>query len=261
MKRCGTLVAGVAGLCVASAALAQLPAPNASGVTTGHTHLTVPSIARHAEIWKALGAEQQSESRFVMPGMYILLTEREPGAPSAETSANHLGFTVRDYAEYKAKLEAVNASFFFDNAEDGQILADLPDGVRIEILVDDEQEAPIAFHHYHLAAADPAALQAWYLEAFGAEAGERRGLPSAIVPGGRVDFLPVRGDAPLPSRGNAIDHIGFEVSDMAAFAKRMEELGIEFDMPPTEVSAIGLTIAFITDPSGTYVEITQGLRE
>jgi hypothetical protein len=31
---------------------------------------------------------------------YILLTERAGALPSAETSANHIGFTVRDYTHY-----------------------------------------------------------------------------------------------------------------------------------------------------------------
>ena len=35
--------------------------------------------------------------------------------------------------------------------------------------------------------------------------------------------------------------------------------GIKFDMPYRDVPAIGLKIAFITDPVGTYIELTQGL--
>ena len=247
------------------AAFAQLHAPNESGVSIGHTHLLVPDVAKHVEIWKRLGAEETTLGRSLMlrvPGMYILLAERRPEAPSAETSANHIGFTVHDYADYRARLESLGASFFYENAEEGQLLADLPDGVRIEILTDERQRSPIAFHHLHVAAAEPAALQKWYLDAFGAEAGERRGLPSAVVPGGRVDFLPVRGgNAPRTSRGGAIDHIGFEVADMDAFTSRMKSLGVAFDREPTEVEAIGLTIAFITDPGGTYIEITEGLRD
>jgi len=115
------------------------------------------------------------------------------------------------------------------------------------------------FHHLHLAAPDVEGLRDWYTEVFGAEPGERRGLPSALVPGGRVDFLPAQGAPPRGSRGAAIDHIGFEVNDMDAFAARLAELGIAFDSAPRSVEAIGLTIAFITDPVGTYIEITQGL--
>src|SRR5690606_17951826 len=134
-------------------AAAQLPAPNAAGISTGHVHLTVPDVEKHMEIWRLLGAEEKSLGRLRLlsfPGIYVLLTEGEPTAPSIETTANHVGFSVNDYDAYKAKLAEIGAAIFFENAEEGQILADLPDGVRIEILTDPEQEAPIAFHHYHL---------------------------------------------------------------------------------------------------------------
>jgi len=257
----GSTLAIVAML-VASPAAAQLPAPNQGGVSTGHIHLVVPDVEKHRAIWTSLGGVGKSSGTLQViefPGIYVLLRESEPEAPSTATSANHFGFSVRDYADYRARLEAAGATFFYQSAEDGQILADLPDGVRIEILTDTTQSEPIRFHHMHLAAPDVEALRDWYLDVFAAEPGERRGLPSALVPGGRVDVMPAQGGAARGSRGAAIDHIGFEVTDMDAFAARMQGLGIEFDSAPREIPAIGLTIAFITDPVGTYIEITEGL--
>lgn len=245
-------------------ARAQLPAQNEGGIGTGHVHLRVPDVDKHAEIWKTLGGVEKTSGRlraFSFPGIYVMLAEGEPTAPSSATVVNHVGFAIQDYAAYKAKLEEVGATIVFDNADPGQVIADLPDGVRIELAVEPGLPAPIAFHHFHLSAVDGGALQQWYVDTFAAEKGERRGLPSAVVPGGRVDFLPVRGDAPLPSKGAAIDHIGFEAADMATFAARMGELGVTFDREPTRVDAINLTIAFITDPSGAYIEITEGLDD
>jgi len=253
----------IAGLLLAGgSASAQLANVGDAVAGTGHVHLNVPDVARHRAIWTSLGGTVRSSGRLEViefPGIYVLLTEAAPSAASIATSANHFGFSVNDYAAYRDKLEAAGASFFFEDADNGQILADLPDGVRIEILTDTAQSAPIVFHHLHLSAPDAEALRGWYLETFGAEAGERRGLPSALVPGGRVDFIPARGEAPAGSRGAAIDHIGFEVADMDAFAARMADLGITFDRGPMAVDAIGLEIAFITDPAGTYIEITEGL--
>jgi catechol 2,3-dioxygenase-like lactoylglutathione lyase family enzyme len=117
------------------------------------------------------------------------------------------------------------------------------------------------FHHTHLAAVDQAGLRDWYVKVFGADVGERNGMPSAVVPGGRVDVLAATGAAPVPTQGSAIDHIGFEVTDMAAFAAKMEKLGITFDRAPERRDDINLTIAFITDPVGTYIEITEGLDD
>jgi catechol 2,3-dioxygenase-like lactoylglutathione lyase family enzyme len=262
MRTLKFVVSGIwlAALCaVWTGALAQLPEPNAAGVRTGHIHLTVPNLAKHREIWRLLGGREVRRTMMAFPGMYILLREAEPTAPSADTSANHLGFSVRDYGAYKAKLEALSASFFFESEENGQILADLPDGVRIEILTDPNQSEPIIFHHIHLSAPDPTVLRDWYTDVLVAENGERRGLPSALVPGGRVDVLGARGAPPKGSQGTAIDHIGFEVDDMEEFAARMRRLGVEFDIPPRRVEGVDITQAYLTDPAGTYIEITQGL--
>jgi catechol 2,3-dioxygenase-like lactoylglutathione lyase family enzyme len=242
---------------------AQLPAPNASGVSTGHTHLIVPNVAKHREIWKLLGAQERSSGRIealMFPGMFILLREGEPTRPSVVTSANHMGFTVNDYMLYKAKLEAVGASFFYDDGE-GQILADLPDGVRIEIALDADQQEPIIYHHTHLSAVNGKELRRWYVDVFGAEVSERRGMPSALIPGGRVDFLPVQDDTPVPTQGTAIDHIGFEVASLDTFAAKMADLDISFDREPSCIAEIKLCIAFITDPAGTYIEITEGFAK
>lgn len=245
----------------AAAAIAQLPAPNAAGVSTGHIHLAVPDVEKHTRLWTSLGGVKKSSgvlSVIEFPGIYILLNEGEPEAPSIETSANHIGFSVLDYPVFRDLLESAGATFFYESEENGQLLADLPDGVRIEILTDFEQSDAIAFHHMHIATTDAEDLRDWYLRVFDAASGERRGLPSAVVPGGRVDFLPAT-SAPLGSRGAAIDHIGFEVSDIDAFAAKMDTLSIAFDMGPLTVDEIGLKIAFITDPAGTFIEITEGL--
>ena len=65
----------------------------------------------------------------------------------------------------------------------------------------------------------------------------------------------------LPTRGRAIDHIGFELDDLAAFCKMLEAKGIEFDVPLREIPAIGLKVAFFTDPAGVYIELTEGLDD
>ncbi len=268
-KRLGYLSASILGIAVlllqyATVSTAQLPPPNDEGVSTGHTHLSVPDIEKHREIWLSFGAEPKTSGRLQLlsfPGMYLLLTQREPSAPSGDTSANHIAFSVQDYADYKGRLEAVGATFVIDNEANGQILADLPDGVRVEFLVDADQAEPIVFHHLHLATNDMEALRDWYVRVFGAEVGERNGMPSALVPGGRIDMISARGATPKPTQGTAIDHIGFEVKDMNAFAAKMESMGIPFNRGPERIDEIGLTIAFITDPVGTYIEITQGLAD
>ena len=48
---------------------------------------------------------------------------------------------------------------------------------------------------------------------------------------------------------------------MAAFKAKMDSMGIAFNRGPERIDDINLTIAFITDPVGTYIEITEGLDD
>jgi catechol 2,3-dioxygenase-like lactoylglutathione lyase family enzyme len=61
------------------------------------------------------------------------------------------------------------------------------------------------------------------------------------------------------TKGRAVDHIGFEVKNLEAFCKRLEEMGIKIDTPYRNVPAVGLALAFITDPWGTSIELNEGL--
>jgi catechol 2,3-dioxygenase-like lactoylglutathione lyase family enzyme len=192
------------------------------------------------------------------PGIQLLLTEGDPVASSGDTSANHIAFSVRSHEDYRNRLRAVSAAFVIDNEDAGQILADLPDGVRVEFLVDENQAEPIVFHHLHLSANELEPLRNWYLDVFGAQAGERNGMPSALLPGGRVDLISARGGEPLPTEGAAIDHIGFSVQDLDAFVADLQRRGIgtegEGSLPAGNLRAL-----FLTDPVGTRIAVTEEL--
>lgn len=259
----GAILAINISLCSGSS-LAQLSPGNASGVSIGHVHYFVPDPAAWLKTLETLGGHLGSSGplQYVeFPGIYVLVSENGERLPTVQTSANHIGFSVRDYADFKARLQTLGADFFYDDPEAGQIIADLPDGIRIEILTDREQPESIAFHHMHLVGSDLPALQQWYVDVFGADKGERRGLPSALIPGGRVDIMGARGESPKSTQLGRLDHIGFEVDDMDVFAAHLRDLEIDFDIEPRLINTMELTIAFITDPDGTSIEITQGLRE
>jgi hypothetical protein len=61
------------------------------------------------------------------------------------------------------------------------------------------------------------------------------------------------------TRGRAIDHMGFEVKDIADFEKKLAAHGLKFDAAPRLVPNSHTKIAFLTDPWGTYIEVTEGL--
>ena len=111
----------------------------------------------------------------------------------------------------------------------------------------------------HESTTDQEALQAWYVKTFGATAGKRGNFPGAMIPGGEVDFSKAQ-QAQAPTKGRTLDHIGFEVKGLEAFCKKLQADGANFDMAYRELPQLGgLKIAFIIDPIGTRIELTEGL--
>jgi catechol 2,3-dioxygenase-like lactoylglutathione lyase family enzyme len=177
-----------------------------------------------------------------------------------------VGFYVKSYAETKRKAEAAGLAIR-ELTPNVQAFITFPGGVLIEVQEMDTVKGDAAeFSHYHLAAPDPEAARQWYLKTFRAEEAERRkGNKGAGLVGGTIDFLGTggRGKAPTPvaaTKGRSLDHIGFEVKNLKAFTAQLEAEGIKFDRPYTEMKAkIGVDLAFLTDPNGVYIELTEGL--
>ena len=135
-----------------------------------------------------------------------------------------------------------------------------PDDVKVELVEIKGQSAPIVSHHIHFLGAQKE-MQAWYLQTFGAQvlaSANPAAFISASLPGLTMNFGP--SPAPLAAtQGRAVDHIGFEVKNLEAFTKKLEAQGIKLAVPYRQVPALGVAIAFITDPWGTYIELTEGL--
>jgi hypothetical protein len=78
------------------------------------------------------------------------------------------------------------------------------------------------------------------------------------LPGINLNFSgPPRGD--VPTKGRMLDHIGFEVTGLEAFATRLASLGVKFDRPYTK-GADGIATVELTDPWGVSITLTEGLR-
>jgi predicted enzyme related to lactoylglutathione lyase len=106
-------------------------------------------------------------------------------------------------------------------------------------------------------------MQAWYAKTFGATMVPPNPASAFVqdrLPGVALNFTP----SPTPTvgtTGRAIDHIGFEVKNLEAFTKKLEAQGIKLDRPYTKVPQLGIAIAFIQDPWGTNIEMTEGLAD
>jgi catechol 2,3-dioxygenase-like lactoylglutathione lyase family enzyme len=245
-------------------ALAQLPAPNAAGVSMGHLHLVVPDADTQTRLWQdVFGAVAVTNGRLQalrLPGIYLLVTpsRTDPTGGSMGSVVHHIGLAVRDYADVTTKAKRANLPVR-ELTPNQQAFITLPDEVTVEVLQDPSLATPVAFHHVHLAVPDPDAARDWYAKELGAEPSTRRNLPAAKIPGGEVDFFEGQGGE-APTKGRALDHIGFEVENLEAFLDKLQADGVTINVPYLDATdRVGLAIAFVTDPNGAYIELTEGL--
>ena len=122
-------------------------------------------------------------------------------------------------------------------------------------------------NHIHYYPFDIPAIKAWYVDVLGANPGRRpciacisqpRMIQAADLPQVNLSFS--QGDSDiLPTQGRAIDHIGFDVEDLDTFVETLEARGVRLDGPVSELAGSKVKSAFLTDPWGTRIELTEGL--
>jgi catechol 2,3-dioxygenase-like lactoylglutathione lyase family enzyme len=244
---------------------AQLAAPDSAGVSLGHIHLMVADPDTQKKLWvEVLGAHVTHAGTLELlelPGIFLIVGKaRTPPAEGTEGSmVDHIGFLVKSYADTKAKLSAAGLTFATDNAATHQLMVNFPDKIKVEFSEDASLQVPLAMHHIHLSTPDMEKLRDWYVKTFGAVPGTRGTFLSAVLPGGRVDFRKAQQPA-APTKGRSLDHIGFEVRNLQAFCKKLEAEGVTIETAYREMPQLGgLKLAFLTDPEGTRIELTEGL--
>ena len=259
-----TLAAAVA---LAGASHAQLLPFNAAGVTMGHVHLNVSKVDVQKKFWTDLfGATPLRRAGLEgvkVPGMLILFTAREPAAPSEGAVVDHFGFKVHNTGEIlKNCREAGYTTRPVFKGVEGFANAYIigPDGVKIEVQEDASLDGPPAPNHVHYQVPD-ATLRDWYVKTFGAAARKRGILDTADISTMNLTFSVNRdGKARPGTKGRALDHVGFEVKDLEKFCKQLEAEGVKFDVPYRKIAPLGIAIAFLSDPMGGSIELTEGLE-
>ena len=239
---------------------AQLAAPGESGVVMGHLHFAAPDADAAREFWLALGGEAVANPplQFVQfPGVLVMLREAEVSGGTVGTVINHVGFHVRDLQASRARWEAAGIDIEA-GGRDGQVWLTAPGGVRVEILEDPEIAGPIEMHHVHWNITQIPEMQAWYERAFGAAPGMRGQFVAADLPGVNLTFGEAE-EVLAPTQGTALDHIGFETANLQDLIAHLESEGIELDSGYRQIGDTDIAIAFLTDPWGTYIELTQNL--
>jgi predicted enzyme related to lactoylglutathione lyase len=271
-------------LAPASEASAQLLAAKEGPVVYGHHHVNATNVDEHKKFWaEALGGVMTrigSNNLEIVkyPNALLFIRGQKPSGGTKGTTLDHIAFSVTNLRQVVDRIKAggfrmVTASEAPPNiavkddigvVEGGPVsgiaYALGPDDVKVELVEMKGQSSPIASHHIHFFGPQKE-MHAWYMRTFGATetaSANPAAFISASLPGLGMNFAPAQTPV-VGTQGRALDHIGFEVRGLEAFTKKLESQGIKLAVPYRQVPALGIAIAFLTDPWGTYIELTEGL--
>lgn len=271
MKTRCLVLASLLALALSTPSRAQLAPANDLGVSLGHIHVAVKDVEAQKRFWtEMLGGALVTSGPLTLiqfPGIFIMLRQADAAEPSAGTVFDHFGFVYKDIAAMRARWKAAGVKYDVGDVNPNQGYVFVPDsGIRIEVFGDPSLPGPVSMDHVHLypPEADIPAMQAWYAKVFGGFPGSRQRVarPGVIQTDyfHRFNFSFSAGAGKLAgTRGRAIDHMGFEVKDIADFEKKLAAHGLAFDAAIRQVPNTHTKIAFLTDPWGTYIEVTEGL--
>src|SRR5688572_7712228 len=283
MRRIIELAAAATPMASGSAVAATSSAANAAGVAMGYLHYVVRDVAANKAFWVGLGGRSVlfngTTEGIVFPDVVVLLRQGESSGGTEGSVVNHVAFRVKSLAA----IERAGFAVEYNAQYPGVASVHTPEGERIELFDDElatnlgftidgglsdpaaerhnrKLAVPIIAHHIHLNVPQDqvAAAKEWYAAHFGGVRGMRWRYEAVDVPGININISGVDG-ARAPTRGRMLDHIGFEVTNLEAFCKELEAAGIKFDRPYGKLPS-GFGLAFLTDPWGTYIELTEGLR-
>lgn len=274
-------------LTVAPSASAQLLVAEDGPVVYGHHHINATNIEEQKKFFAntlggtAIKVGTNNVEIVKFPNVLIFFRMQAPTGGSKGTTANHIGFSVPNMRAAVDRIKAngykmitstevaagreVKDDIALPQQPGGALIAFAmgPDDVKVELVEAKQQQAPIQLHHIHFFGQQNMQMREWYAKTFGARlraAGPGAAFVTADLPGVALNFTPSP-DPVVGTQGRAVDHVGFEVKNLEAFTKKLEAEGIKLERPYTKVAALDISIAFIKDPWGTYIELTDGLNK
>ena len=242
--------------------MAQLAPPTSNqGVSMGHLHIRVKDTASQKKFWTDFGGKPVKNGNLELielPGVYIQFRQGD-ATGGIGSVVNHVGFSVQDSAAMVAKWNAAGIPTEKGNGAT-QYYITTADGLRIEILEDKAQSIPLKFQHVHFNVPPDAIaeMQAWYARVFDAVPAPPGRFKAGVVAGAGLTYGDSK-EKQETTKGRALDHIGFEVPSLDFTFTKLQAQGIKFDAEPKVVNDGRTKNAFLTDPWGTYIELTEGL--
>ena len=250
---------------------AQLAPANDLGVALGHIHLAVKDVEANKQFFTtALGGVVVSNGPLTLiqfPGVFVMLRQADAAAPSTGSIVDHFGFVYKDLPATRARWQSAGVKYDVGATNPNQGYVYAPEsGLRVEVFGDPSLPGPVSMDHIHVfpTEADIAPMQAWYAKVFGGLPGKRQRVarPGLIDCDyfHRFNLSFSAGEGKLAAtKGRALDHIGFDVRNLAEFEAKLAAQGLKFEAPPRQIPNTRTKVAFLTDPWGTYIEVTEGL--
>jgi Glyoxalase/Bleomycin resistance protein/Dioxygenase superfamily len=241
--------------------LAQLPAPNAAGVSAGHDIMIVKDLDGANRFWNALGAEpaQLGQLKLIkLPGVLYLMRKGDNKGGTEGSSVEYVGYKVKNLKETLAKMDAAGFKPM-PGATAKQAFLLTPDEIKVRLTEDRALSTPVASDMIQMDVSNVKEAQAWYQKWFGAKLVKDGKETVADIPGHRILFVEAKGPV-APTKGRAFDRIGLEVRNLQDQCKRLDAAGIKLDGKGyNKAKNMDLAVCLITDPWGTYIEMSQGL--
>ena len=238
-----------------------------ASVPYDHVHLAVADPEK-AEAWYTANlngnvgenpgrvAFEPWANRAPLPIQFIFLQADSP-KPSEGSVIDSVGFVVQGIDAKVKAMQTAGATIKQPIATvpglwKRAVVAD-PWGTNIELIENGERAG---FHHITLRVPDPEGSISWYLRSFGGERTKLGGRLDAVKYGNTY-LIVIRGDA-MPSRGRAIDHLGFGPRSMDATAADLKAKGVTFTAEPAaKPNQFGHRTAYVEDPSGVRIELVE----
>jgi len=251
MQRSNLLrAAGLVGLCFWGTL-------NAAPLPYDHMHLAATNRTEALNWYiEHMDAKMHPQGdRVTISDVMIVFIERETSPPSEGSAVDHFGVSFPDLEAKMREFEAAGVKilapirdvpglFKFAFIED-------PWGTKIEVVQDTET---LGFHHVHVNVPNPEQTFAWYAEHLGGEPASLKGRIDGLR-FGNVWFLARQKDDAPPSRGHAIDHLGWLVTDVDAKFVELKGKGVTIVSEPRQINTA--KAGLIDDGNGVLIDVVQ----
>lgn len=259
------------------------PAAAANPVVFAHVHLTVKDIAATKKLWvdglNGTAVMVGTTDAVKFPGLLVLLHKGEPKGGTKGSTVSIIALEVKDLSATVKALKAAKVKMvtreetnnIYTVADDIATIPDqqtvsaaaqTPDEVSVRLIENKQAAAPIAFRHIHFAPPTVSEAIDWYARAFGAKVGNRGFGFESLDLGKQASALmfTLAPDKVAGTDGRSLSRIGFEVRGAALLAKKIQGMGGTIVKPFGKSADLGAASVVVSDPWGTLIELTEGLK-